>query len=93
MCDDYNRNLNRDPYKEALLVQDACNLSGVVNSFCEILSWLWDTARAEHRGTDWVNTHPICVLFADKIASLAKANTNRVFEAYTECERKSGYNS
>jgi len=57
--------------KQAILVQDACNLSGVVHSFNQILSdCLWPEARLWKEGTDWVNTHPISILFANKIASL-----------------------
>ena len=64
---------------DALQVQDACNLSGVVRSMCGAMSDLWAMARALGKGTDWVNNHPICRLYASKIAHLtgmfASANT------------------
>ena len=64
---------------DALHVQDASNLSGVVRSMCGAMSDLWAMARAMGKGTDWVNNHPICRLFASKIAHLtgmfASANT------------------
>lgn len=77
--------MEKDDYKQALEVQEACNLSGVVHSFDAILSRLWDEARRLGKGTDWVNTHPICVLFADKISSLTCRSGNCYSEAYEKC--------
>ena len=68
-------------YKAALDVQDACNLSGVVNSFSAALKEIWEEARAKGEGTDYVNTHPVSKLFADKIVDLARV---RDFEAYSD---------
>ncbi len=56
---------------EAVQVQEACNLSAVVHSMDETMSDLWAMARALGKGTDWVNNHPICRLYASKIAHLA----------------------
>lgn len=56
----------RELAQEALDVQDACNLSGVVHGFSRAMHDL-----CEHvHGTDARNRHPICVLWADKIAHL-----------------------
>jgi hypothetical protein len=61
-----------DLAREALAVQDACNLSGVVHGFSRSISRLRALLEAEGKGgTDAVNGHPICQLWADKIASLA----------------------
>jgi hypothetical protein len=61
-------------YKEAaqtaLQVQNAVNLSGVVKTFAEVTSVLWDEARKFNMATDWVNSHPICTLFIEVIAGL-----------------------
>lgn len=52
--------------KEALDVQDACNLSGVAHGFARAMGDL-----GEHtKGTDERNRHPVAVLWADKIANL-----------------------
>jgi hypothetical protein len=57
--------------KTALECQDACNLSGVLASFKEIVhEVLWVEARRIGQGTAWVNQHPICTLFLSKLASL-----------------------
>lgn len=58
--------------EEAEMVQNACNLSGVVHSFSRGVSTLWEVAREQGQGTDWVNTHPYCVLYASKIAHLTR---------------------
>jgi hypothetical protein len=57
---------------DALMVQNACNLSGVVNSWGKAVTAIWDEAReGQMRGTDWVNRHPINVLFAAKATELS----------------------
>jgi len=59
---------------EALNVQDACNLSGVVHSFSRAMTDLWALAKeakeGEFKGTEWVNTHRVARLYASKIKSL-----------------------
>jgi hypothetical protein len=56
---------------EALQVQDACNLSGVVLSFATIISEVRTRLEDEGKGgTDNVNNHPVCRLYADKVAHL-----------------------
>lgn len=77
----------------ALDVQNASNLSGVARSFAMVTETLWDEARRQNKGTDFVNQHPIAQLFIDKMASLARiqgidANSVTVFsKAYDECGR------
>ena len=81
--------ITSEDYQRALLVQDAVNLSGVVHSFSEVVSRLWEEARRGGHGTEYVNTHPICKLYADKIVDLAKVrDTSAYMDAYKECEDK-----
>jgi len=57
--------------RTALDCQDACNLSGVLASFKEIVhEVIWPEARRLGNGTEWVNRHPICILFLSKLCSL-----------------------
>lgn len=72
----------RELYQEALDVQDACNLSGVVHSFDRAVSELWGIAFAKGEGTHWVNTHPVCRLYIDKLRSLAELDDSTLSEAY-----------
>ena len=61
----------QDAAKEAIQVQDACNLSGVLRTFDAIvMDVLWPEARRLGKGNEWVNEHPICYLFLDKLLSL-----------------------
>jgi hypothetical protein len=77
-------------YKEAIQVQDACNLSGVAHSFSRILDSIWEEARSLGKGTEYVNTHPVCKMFADKITDLARVREFSAFnEAMSECEKLS----
>lgn len=75
---------------DALMVQNACNLSGVVRSFHRTLQdVLWPVAHEIGEGTHWVNTHPITRAYIDKLASLAGTQsipTNEVYDAFTKCE-------
>lgn len=75
--------------QSALDVQTACNLSGVVFSFAEVMRVLCDDRRLD---TNDRNKHAICRLYAEQIAHLSGAgvpsdpdNTYRV--AYETCKR------
>lgn len=71
-------------YSDAILSQGACNLSGIVHSFSDIMDRIWEEARERGEGTDWINNHPICRLFAEQISHLTCEKD--YFEAYKECE-------
>lgn len=58
----------RDLAQAALQVQDACNLSGVVQSYARVLSRLWKLLP--EAGTKQINEHPIAQVWADKVAHL-----------------------
>jgi len=75
-------------WKDAIDVQDACNLSGVVFAFARTMEKLC----AEGLDTDARNSHPISVLFASKILSLANPGDDmtRFSHAYDECKDKGG---
>lgn len=78
----------------ALQVQDACNLSGVVRSFDQVMTAVWDEARRSEKGTDWVNTHPIALLFVSKICDLSRytygSETENFRVAYEACKTLAG---
>jgi hypothetical protein len=76
--------MRKRDYEDALMVQSACNLSGVVHSFSEILSRLVKEAQEQGAGTEWINTHPICVLFAEQIKHLTDGN---YFDACEICTK------
>lgn len=77
--------------QEVLGALDACNLSGVVHSFSHAMTCLWEHYRG--RGTDFINTHPICVLYSAKIAGLTGREDlspealDRFSAAYAEVKR------
>lgn len=60
-------------YQMALASQSACNLSGIVHSFSQVISKIWEDVRAEGGGTDQVNRHPISVLYGSQIGWLSSA--------------------
>lgn len=54
--------------QEVLGALDACNLSGVVHSFAHACTCL--RHHYSNLGTEFINTHPICILYSVKIAGL-----------------------
>ncbi len=77
----------------AIDVQDACNLSGVVHSFKDIVTSLRNDTGIHYghsMGTRELNTHPIVQLFASKVSDLAGlgAGDYQVWQAaYTACQK------
>jgi len=69
--------------KEALIVQDAVNLSGVAQSFASVMIELADHTN----GTRERNEHPIAVLFIDKMADLANLRFTTSYD-YSEAYSK-----
>ena len=81
--------LTKRDYEDAINVQDACNLSGVVRSWAKVMSKIWDEARARGAGTQFVNEHPINVMYASKVASLTGAGDSFQFStAYVACQER-----
>ena len=71
---------------EATRVQDACNLCGVAQSFARAMIALHDLPQC--KGTEWLNNHPVTVLYVDKLASLSgiQNSGSPVYEAYETCQ-------
>lgn len=81
------------------LMFDACNLGGLARSFgAEIIPALQTEAHRLGWGTDWVNYHPIVLLWVEKMAELCKlisvvdhdawSEAYRAFKAMLEAARK-----
>lgn len=71
-------------------VQSASNLSGVVHSFSRDLQDLKDLMRSQgtEPSTRAIQEHPMCVLYASKIASLTSCEFGTTFhEAWEESEK------
>lgn len=86
MSDD-NRTLN-DLAKEALAVQNASNLSGVVISWGKVIVRL--RQLLQDHDTNQINAHPINQLWADKVAHLTNTQTDSLValgRAYDAVER------
>lgn len=67
---------------EALAVQDACNLTAVVNGMSRALTFL----REHVSGSDALASHPIILLWADKISHLTGTQdlgNDKVMKAYS----------
>lgn len=76
----------RDLAREALQVQDACNISGVAHGFARAMSSLCDLGLA----TDERNRHPITILWVDKLAHLSGYRqdfSSHISDAYAEVSK------
>jgi hypothetical protein len=83
--------MKRDIYADALTVQNAVNLSGVVKAWADVMEEIWREAREKGKGTDYVNTHPVNVLFASKVADLTRLgslDSQVLNSAFAACEKK-----
>lgn len=84
------RNKIREYAQSALDSQSACNLSGIIHSWSRILGFLWEYSRIFNKpGTEWVNNHPINVLFITQACHLSGAGLpsgDRYFKAHEHCE-------
>lgn len=76
--------------KEAVEVQDALNLSGVIHAFSRAITELRENLSAAGSvSTDDINHHPICILWSSKIASLTDSEGDGKFSwAYNWCCNK-----
>ena len=77
--------LKKSDYEFAIHSQSACNLSGVVFHFADIMHRIVNEANKNGHGTDWRNSHPICRLYAEQISHLTRKTDWQ--KAYDECER------
>jgi hypothetical protein len=77
--------------KQALQIQDACNLCGLAQSFARVMVELRESPQNKVGGT-WTNQHPIVHLWIDKFAHLAgypqDANMAAVFAVGALAEGK-----
>ena len=75
--------------QEALDIQNACNLSGVVHSFHRSMARLYELLRETNPvglSTSMIRIHPICIMFSGKIASLTNSDNVTVFsKALDDC--------
>lgn len=74
-------------YKDAIMSQGACNLGGLIHGWARAITQLQAEARAAGKGTDWINTHPVNILFAEQVYALT-GYSNGYSAAYAECTTK-----
>ena len=85
--------LNKRFYKDAIDVQDACNPLGVTKGFAQVTQAIWDDMpEGTAKSMDALQRHPVFVMWAAKIASMARVDFGiSAFEhAYNECKRIAG---
>ena len=78
------RTMEQDLWQEAVDIQNACNLSGLIHSLPAVADAVWAEAREQGEGTAYVNSHPVLRLWLDKMCDLAglTVESGPVMEAY-----------
>lgn len=78
--------------KAALDCQNASNLSGVITTLAVIVATvLTPESLRLGKGSDWVNSHPIVILFVDKLHSLGRgADIGAAYDEVTRLAYPSG---
>jgi len=85
--------ITKHDYQGAMDSQSACNASGLIHSLADVTERIWKEARIKGEGTDFVNTHPIVVLYVTQLAHLSGARgrldpaRDAYAVAYQECEQ------
>ncbi len=75
-----------DLAQDALDVQDACNLTGVVHGFSRAMTRLRELEPG--KDTEFYNRHAVSVLWAGKIAQLTACEDEMNFSiAYSACSK------
>ena len=78
----------RTEYEMALLSQSACNLSGLVHHLSKAMELIWEEAKEQGQGTDYVNSHPIVRLYVEQMSFLCRADYYKSSQACLERSRK-----
>jgi len=77
----------RDVYRDALHAQSASNLGALIHGFDRVITQLQREAAAGDHDTEWINTHPASVLFAEQVYFLSGSG-RRYSAAHRECTEK-----
>jgi hypothetical protein len=81
--------MNPSSFSAPLRIWPVSSLVDILYIWCGILKLITDEAHQTGRDNDWVNQHPINVLFAAKVAGLTCANDDTVFaQAFLTCLRE-----
>jgi len=68
-----NRTLEQWAKDACDTVQFACNLSGIVFACQQCVADLITEAKRQGKGPGWVDKHPICVAWSDKMDDLSRS--------------------
>jgi hypothetical protein len=76
--------LTSKDYEFAMFSQDACNLSGLVHSLHEVIDRIWEEARAQGKGTEFVNNHPIVRLYVEQMQHLCRTPYHEAYNVVAD---------
>lgn len=75
-------------YQDAVDVQAACNVSGIINSLNKVKDEVWEEIRSG-KWQGQLSDHPAIFLFIFQLSFLTGGtSTDKWHEAYTYCQQK-----
>lgn len=83
-----NLRTQRELAQEAIDIQNACNLSGLVHSWAKVVMEL--RRMFPDMSTTFYNTHPVNQLWASKVHDLTRmglSDTDAFIKAYEACQK------
>lgn len=88
---DEDKELTVHDYEMALLSQGAVNLSGLAHELSRVMPKIWAQSRAQGKGTEFVNTHPIVRLYLEQMMFLCARDYSEAYAICTkivECQKR-----
>lgn len=86
--------IEQNDWRDAFWSQDAVNGGALVRAFGEVIRKIQAESHELGKGTDWVNKHPIVVLYVTQLAHLAGGYvewpSGEWGKAYEEAREKAG---
>lgn len=80
-------------YEDTIMMLNACNAPALAMDLANIIPRIWEEAHALNKGTSWVATHPIMLLWIAKISDIQHSTIapyERWEKAYNYCKSKMG---
>lgn len=78
-------------YQTAIDLQNACNLSGLAQTLAQMTTEIWEEARENGEGTEYVNRHPAVVLMLAQMLALStgeELNPQTYHDALEACKQR-----
>lgn len=70
----------KQDYLDALHSQSAVNASGLIHSLSALVTRIWEDARSQGKGTDYVNNHPLVRFYVAQLDYLCNTEYSDAYQ-------------